>query len=175
MNKEYAEFVAFLKSKPEKIAVNSGIFENLMTAVREVGMAADDFKRHLFYGTEIKNVDNKTHRGHAAIEITDPKQIDLLHGVLGIFGEASELFERMYVDVESTVGELDVAHWTEELGDGNFYQQMVQSALALTWEQVFQTNMNKLRKRYPDGFSQDKAVNRDTAAERKILEESVAH
>ena len=37
--------------------------------------------------------------------------------------------------------------------------------------EILDKNIAKLKKRFPDKFTQDKAINRDTNAERKILEE----
>jgi hypothetical protein len=68
-------------------------------------------------------------------------------------------------------GEVDVANLVEELGDFRFYYQLALNSIGSNDQHVVDVNVKKLEKRYPEGtFSQDRAVNRDTAAERTILE-----
>ncbi len=64
--------------------------------------------------------------------------------------------------------ELDVTNFLEELGDVEFYQELNLAVLKYTVLQMREANMDKLlKKRYPQGFSVEAAVKRDTAAERE--------
>jgi hypothetical protein len=51
-----------------------------------------------------------------------------------------------------------------------WYLAILADDLGVSFEQMWEKNINKLKKRYPDKYSHDKALNRDTDAERKILE-----
>lgn len=55
---------------------------------------------------------------------------------------------------------LDVDELCKELGDVMFYATMMCNALNISLESVIQKNMDKLNKRYPDGFSAEKSINR---------------
>jgi hypothetical protein len=53
----------------------------------------------------------------------------------------------------------------DEVGDILFYLTALCNANGITLEDAMRANVAKLRARYPDGFSADKAVNKDEAAE----------
>ena len=42
--------------------------------------------------------------------------------------------------------------------------------LQIDFEEILESNINKLKHRFPDKFSSEKALNRDLEGERKILE-----
>jgi len=58
--------------------------------------------------------------------------------------------------------EIDVARVTIELGDALWCLTTAANALGVTLEDVAAANIAKLRKRYPDGYSDAKSVGRDT-------------
>ena len=66
----------------------------------------------------------------------------------------------------------DIVNLLEENGDINWYQAIMMDALGGDWEQILETNIKKLRKRFPDKFTNEDANNRDLDAEREILEEN---
>ena len=57
--------------------------------------------------------------------------------------------------------ELDRAHLAEELGDVAWYLAVAAKGLGYDLSDIFNMNIAKLRKRYPDGFDADKSVNRE--------------
>ena len=96
----------------------------------------------------------------------DTLQDDLLHMTLGIAGESGELVDA--VKKYWAYGKpLNVNNVIEELGDLLFYIQGMlstvtrQGALAPeTLEDLIITNMDKLSKRYPTGYSDAAAIAR---------------
>jgi hypothetical protein len=104
--------------------------------------------------------------------------IRLLHAALGGFTEDAELLEAIKKSFET--GEpLDMANLKEEFGDSGWYRELGLDAIGATREEVDALNVKKLtdkmKGRYKTGsFSNEQAVNRDTAAERELLEEGVS-
>lgn len=56
---------------------------------------------------------------------------------------------------------LDKEHLAEELGDVAWYLAVSAHAIGMDLESILQGNVDKLRRRYPDGFSTERSVNRD--------------
>ena len=93
----------------------------------------------------------------------------LLHAVLGIMSEAGELADQLKRHI--IYGQpLDRVNVIEELGDIEWYQALGARAVDSSLEECRRVNIAKLRKRYPEKFTAEQAVDRDTAAEREVLE-----
>ncbi len=95
--------------------------------------------------------------------------IDLLHGAMGLCTETGELQDtvKKYVFYGK---ELDRVNIEEELGDIFWYCAIICKSLDLDFQTIMEKNIAKLKKRYPEKFTEDKALNRDLEAERKVLE-----
>ena len=68
---------------------------------------------------------------------------------------------------------LDRTNIIEEIGDGFWYDAIALTAIGETrsgFEQCAETNNAKLRRRFPNKFTEHDANNRDVAAERRVLE-----
>lgn len=142
----------------------------------EAGQRIDVIKKGLYYGKEVpvgftnENIDSES------TDITDRVNIDILHGVLGIFTEATELMEAVYESMTSPKPshdmntKIDEVNLVEELGDLEWYMAMMYRTLGTTPEVAKQINIDKLTLRYPDAFTTEAAINRDTDAERELLE-----
>ena len=83
----------------------------------------------------------------------------LLNGVMGLNGESGECIDILKKALFQGHG-LDAEHLAEELGDVAWYLAVSAQALGYTLEDIMQMNVDKLRKRYPAGFSSDRSVNR---------------
>ena len=83
----------------------------------------------------------------------------LLNGVMGLNGESGECIDILKKALFQGHG-LDAEHLAEELGDVAWYLAVSAQALGYTLEEIMQMNVEKLRKRYPAGFSSDRSVNR---------------
>jgi NTP pyrophosphatase (non-canonical NTP hydrolase) len=97
------------------------------------------------------------------------KIIDLIHASMGLVTEAGE-FQDMLKKHLYYGRELDEVNLKEEIGDMLWYCAIALEALDADFESVMQTNINKLRARYPEKFTEENANTRDLDRERKILE-----
>ena len=64
----------------------------------------------------------------------------------------------------------DVTNFKEEIGDGMWYDAIGLEAVDGTIAETQNTNIAKLRARFPNKFTEYDANNRNLSAERKILE-----
>lgn len=84
----------------------------------------------------------------------------LLNGVMGLNGEAGETID--IVKKHLFQGhELNKTEIVEELGDILWYIALTADTLGVSLTTVAEFNINKLRKRYPDGFSAKDSIYRD--------------
>lgn len=97
------------------------------------------------------------------------EMVDLVHASLGLTTEASE-----FADViKKTLyygKELDKVNLAEELSDMFWYCALACKVLEVDFEKVMLMNIKKLQKRYPEGFTEVDAINRNLDEERKQLE-----
>lgn len=100
---------------------------------------------------------------------SDPQNIRLIHAGMGMCTEAAEFVDMLKKHL--FYGKpLDLVNLKEEIGDLLFYIGIAVDCLGTDLNYIMTTNINKLRARYPDGFSEDSAINRDLNSERAILE-----
>ena len=88
----------------------------------------------------------------------DQKRDMLMHAVLGLTSEAGEvsgLFQKKYQGHK-----LDPEHLEKELGDCLWMIAEACTALGWNMETVMQTNIEKLRARYPEGFDAEHSLHR---------------
>lgn len=83
----------------------------------------------------------------------------LVYGALGLVGEAGE-FSELVKKIAFHGHNIDKAKLIRELGDVQWYIAYAANVLGLPLEEVMQTNIDKLKARYPMGFSTDKSINR---------------
>lgn len=83
----------------------------------------------------------------------------LLHGAVGVAGEAGELLDAVKKNWAYNKP-LDAHNVIEELGDLEFYLQAIRSHLGFTRLQILEANVAKLTKRYPTGYTDEAAAAR---------------
>lgn len=84
----------------------------------------------------------------------------LINGVMGLCGESGECID--IVKRHLAQGhELDRGALIKELGDVAWYLAETAFALDVELEEVLICNIEKLKKRYPEGFSTEKSINRE--------------
>lgn len=84
----------------------------------------------------------------------------LINGVMGLCGESGEAID--IVKKWLAQGhDLDKDALARELGDIAWYLAETAYALALPLDAVFQSNLDKLAQRYPEGFSPDRSIDRE--------------
>ncbi len=91
------------------------------------------------------------------------------HGVIGIVTEAGELMDAVK-KTKIYRKELDKVNLIEELGDIFWYTALLCDELGVSFEDIMDKNIAKLEARYPEKYSHDNAINRNTDTERAILE-----
>ena len=93
----------------------------------------------------------------------DNKEI-LINGVMGLCGESGEAID--IVKKHLAQGhELDKEHLAKELGDIAWYLAETATAIGYDLEDILQMNIDKLKKRYPNGFNVSDSINRNTTDE----------
>jgi NTP pyrophosphatase (non-canonical NTP hydrolase) len=98
------------------------------------------------------------------------KSIRLLHAGMGMSTEAAEFIDQLKKHI--FYGKpLDEVNLAEEIGDLLWYIAIASDELEIDISQIMQTNIDKLRARFPEKFTEEKAENRDLEKERDILEE----
>lgn len=93
----------------------------------------------------------------------------MLHSVMGISTEAGELLDAFKKNI--FYGKpIDKVNIVEELGDLLWYVAIMCDCLQISFEDIMQINIDKLRIRYPNKFTSYHAQNRNLESERKVLE-----
>lgn len=84
----------------------------------------------------------------------------LINGVMGLCGESGEAIDIVKKHLAQGHA-LDRDKLIKELGDIAWYLAETAFALDVPLEEVLQRNINKLRERYPEGFSAEKSIHRN--------------
>ena len=88
------------------------------------------------------------------------RQDMLLNAVMGLCGESGEAID--IVKKQLFQGHpLDDEKLKKELGDIAWYLAEAASALDVPLEEIFQGNIDKLKKRYPEGFDSERSIHRE--------------
>ena len=84
----------------------------------------------------------------------------LINGVMGLCGESGEAID--IVKKWLAQGhELDKEKLAKELGDIAWYLAETAYALEIPLEDILRGNIEKLAKRYPEGFAAERSLNRE--------------
>lgn len=180
------------ESVVETFTVNKQTFIATLKAGIAAAQLLDQFKRLVFYRSEFDRekvnhyADELRHAAEYVSRATDwvmegPREaldVDtrIMHGVIGAATESGELLEVMLKQLEE--GTIDTVNLKEEIGDVQWYMHILANAAGTDIDQclaaVVQKLKDKKRGRYADGvYTDDSAVNRDTDAEREILEQQL--
>ena len=83
----------------------------------------------------------------------------LINGVMGLCGESGEAID--IVKKWLAQGhELDKEKLAKELGDVCWYLAETATALGYSLEEIMAANIEKLRRRYPEGFNSERSIHR---------------
>lgn len=105
-------------------------------------MTANEYQR-LAARTIDKKMDNESVMYHA------------LHGMVGEIGEIHSIFQKVYQGHD-----MDDEHLKKECGDLLWFIAEFCTAREWTLESVMEMNIEKLKKRYPEGFSAERSLHR---------------
>lgn len=95
-------------------------------------------------------------RTSGAGEEGERRQIIAALGLAGEAGEFANLIKKLTAHGH-LIGKETLA---DELGDVLWYLTEAATASGLSLEDIASQNINKLKERYPDGFNQEKSINR---------------
>jgi NTP pyrophosphatase (non-canonical NTP hydrolase) len=97
----------------------------------------------------------------AALRTANSEMSDdlILNGILGLCGETGEVSD--HIKKYMFQGhELDKEKLVNELGDVCWYIAILASGLNVDLETVMKKNIEKLQRRYPDGFDTERSLHR---------------
>ena len=84
----------------------------------------------------------------------------LINSVMGLCGESGEAID--IVKKHLFQGhELDKQKLAKELGDIAWYLAEAATALGMDLDDIFAANIEKLKKRYPEGFDAERSIHRE--------------
>lgn len=84
---------------------------------------------------------------------------DIVMGALGLAGESGEVVDLVKKHVYHGT-ELNRDKFIKELGDVRWYMEILCSYVDVTMEEVERLNIEKLKKRYPNGFTTQASIER---------------
>lgn len=88
----------------------------------------------------------------------DKKDV-LINGVMGLCGESGEVIDIVKKHLAQGHA-LDRDKIIKELGDVAWYMAEIATVLDVELEEVLRLNIEKLKKRYPEGFSTENSIHR---------------
>ena len=83
--------------------------------------------------------------------------INAVMGLCGESGEATDIVKKHLFQGH----DLDKEKLAKELGDIAWYLAEAATALNIDLDDIFTANIEKLRKRYPEGFDASRSINRE--------------
>lgn len=93
------------------------------------------------------------------LDSLDPLKVELLHMAVGMTGESGEVLDLIKKHVVNG-HEVDRKKLIEEIGDVLFYLHGLCNALDIYLDDALLNNYDKLRRRYPEGYSDAASVAR---------------
>ena len=88
------------------------------------------------------------------------KQDVLINGVMGLCGEAGEAIDLVKKHLHQGHA-LDREKLVKELGDVAWYLAETAYALDVPLDEVLAGNIEKLKRRYPEGFAAERSIHRE--------------
>lgn len=121
-------------------------------------------------GKEYVNLASKTNDGNSTARLTAEMKASecflylkdfggVINACLGLSGEVGE-FNDMIKKWIFHEKEFDEGHAKKELGDIMWYVALMCKSFGWDLDEILQRNIDKLAKRYPEGFDPEKANNR---------------
>lgn len=146
--------------KPVQSFCLCNAFKYIYRAKRKNGV--EDIKKASWYLNKFLELENKMTGNEyqkAAMRTANGKP-NILEGVLGLCGESGECAD--HVKKATFQGhELDKIELAEELGDVAWYLAMSADSIGYDLDKIFEINIEKLKRRYPNGFESKRSTNRE--------------
>jgi NTP pyrophosphatase (non-canonical NTP hydrolase) len=94
---------------------------------------------------------------------------DIIHGIIGISTEAGELLDQLKKHM--FYGKpFDLQNFREEIGDLCWYMAIATKAIDVDLQDIMESNIRKLKARYGEKFSTDRAINRNHTNEMNAMD-----
>ena len=106
-----------------------------------------------------KAMDSTNDHAQCLIMCPDEVNRDLTEFAMGLASESGEFADEIRKHVFQG-HRLDYQHLAEELGDIAWFLAMAANTLGYSLSDIFRMNIEKLIKRYPEGFDPERSVNR---------------
>lgn len=117
---------------------------------------------------ELKDYKKEVLRTAKSFDTMEKNIFHMMLGFTGEIGEIADIFKQHYIYGKK----LDIEHLIEEFGDVIYYIIFCCMICDIDFEnEVLDKNVKKLKVRYPDGFSNERALNRDLDKEKEALNE----
>ena len=104
-------------------------------------------------GTEYQKLAMRTNKSEAT------QEQNLINGCLGLAGEAGEVCDivKKYIFQGHN---LETQKIVDELSDVLWYVALTAQGIGCDLDSIMEHNINKLKKRYPNGFEAERSINR---------------
>ena len=104
-------------------------------------------------GTEYQKLAMRTNKPKAT------QEENLINGCLGLAGEAGEVCDivKKYIFQGHN---LETQKIVDELSDVLWYVALTAQSIGCDLDSIMEHNINKLKKRYPNGFEAERSINR---------------
>lgn len=180
---DYISHATRTESKIDHVTFHKNTLLNAMKLHILSGTLLDNIKKNIFYNKpisddwdeilteitqltkEISSLDDINELSRNIINI-NPR---IFHSAVGIATEGAELVEALYKSIDDNI-ELDTVNVLEESFDVLWYLLIGHDAMNANMENTLNVGFDRLRKRYPEKFTSDNAINRNLESEREILE-----
>lgn len=131
-------------------------------------------KTEFNYLNECLRTLNDNHIMQRANLVRNNQILDLLHATIGLSTESGELLDTLKKHIFYN-DDIDITNIIEELGDICWYisiaiHSLNQYGVNIDLENIQKRNISKLKARYPEKFTTEKAIHRNLENERNILE-----
>jgi NTP pyrophosphatase (non-canonical NTP hydrolase) len=128
-------------------------------------------KKSLFYGKDApqKALDGLFRQKFSMnMNAEYPPNVNLLHGLLGIVGETSEVAQLTEKLLEGW--DIDRERFINEIGDQIWYAAIALEALGSSLDEATSKNNTKLRERFPERFEASLALDKNENAEEMAMQ-----
>lgn len=187
---EFTKNALRTESVVDNADVNMNEFQTLIDMFITVGTLLDYTKKGIFYNNyskfdmdyialverlneQMSELIEHGKKGRVNIKQNESLNFRLVHGLLGIMTESSEIAEHLLKHLRT--GEIDSVGIIEEISDIEWYKAILSDEFDLNYDSGRKAIIRKLEMRYPDKFNVDLAAARKLDEERTILEKEIGN
>lgn len=169
MRKDYWEKITELKNKQTRKGLSKygQVLEDndLLSPVERIVYLEEELVDALMYLEHMKNDNYKGMDANdyqkAALRTAGSTEKDdlILNGILGLCGEIGEVADHIK-KFKFQGHDLDNEYLAKEVGDICWYIAILSEGIGYDLVTIMKMNIDKLKKRYPDGFDKERSIHR---------------